>query len=769
VEIFAGLVVKTTAASYTYRLRYNITGTPVDHLRFQMPREYAPLAAVDSPAKRSITQFDGEGGQAGWDISLVNEVTGTVDVTVNFTVPVDESTKVLSLPRIETTAPEGYRVVAAVQNISRHEISLKDWTNLEHMPASEQRRLIPEQMRESLQYVLDSFESGWSLSLNFKPAKAAARIQAVVDLLAVTTVMDRNGRCRYEAKVALQNRSEQFLKIEVPKGLRLWSATVANQPVKPVTAPDSPEGEVLIPLVKTSPGGLPYDIYLYFADEGEAPLVGPLNGITRLEPPAISIKGIQVMQTTWSVRLPAGYEYMRPGGNMSAVAGTVEMLSLDIDTSTQTEQVAGENWREFNKKLAGEITQAQQYLEANRDEVVREDYDRLRSKLSRQETIQNTLIMGNRAFVEQQQEMVANNINGWLNVDARNAGAVGGGQQFEVLQEEPEFVTRNFSGNVIRLQKELEVSEKQRKELAQAVQQARNGDDLFVINGSADGIIVAGDEQQAQQMGTILEQLGRDNEAQIRMQQEQIARQLSEIRDNRYQRLFQKNGRGKGEGGQAVMAASPPPAPAATWSGESEGTELGVQLDDQESLKAKYDNQTVDLGSRAVAAERAEGGGVFRAGAADVTLRNQLTTAKPRGEMETYYGRAEEVEPYVGKGTYSLPISLPEGEIRLDFARPGPDARLTLWAVPTRLVQALYGTAGVIVAALVLLGLIRIWPRSMRPAQLSARWVIIYVVLFVVLAVLLGLLGVIISVAGILATEAVRSSCSRPTEAVAGS
>ena len=45
--------------------------------------------------------------------------------------------------------------------------------------------------------IFQSFEQAWSLQLGVKPAKAAARVQAVVDLLALTTVIDRRGRCRY--------------------------------------------------------------------------------------------------------------------------------------------------------------------------------------------------------------------------------------------------------------------------------------------------------------------------------------------------------------------------------------------------------------------------------------------------------------------------------------------------------------------------------------------------------------------------------------------
>jgi hypothetical protein len=88
VETFASLLVTTSSALYTYRLRYDISGTPIDHLRLQMPGEYAPLVAVESPAMRSVSKSDAAAGQTQWDIALANEVTGTVDVTVNFAIPI---------------------------------------------------------------------------------------------------------------------------------------------------------------------------------------------------------------------------------------------------------------------------------------------------------------------------------------------------------------------------------------------------------------------------------------------------------------------------------------------------------------------------------------------------------------------------------------------------------------------------------------------------------------------------------------------------------
>ena len=48
---------------------------------------------------------------------------------------------------------------------------------------------------------------------------------------------------------------------------------------------------------------------------------------------------------------------------------------------------------------------------------------------------------------------------------------------------------------------------------------------------------------------------------------------------------------------------------------------------------------------------------------------------------------------YVAKGTYSLPVTLPAGQVRLDFARPSGDAELSITAVPARLIDNAQNTA----------------------------------------------------------------------------
>ena len=118
-------------------------------------------------------------------------------------------------------------------------------------------------------------------------------------------------------------------------------------------------------------------------------------------------------------------------------------------------------------------------------------------------------------------------------------------------------------------------------------------------------------------------------------------------------------------------------------------------------------------------------------------------------------------EVYIASGTYSLPVTLPAGEVRLDFARSSGGAELSIWAVPAETLDNLYGTAAVVVTVLVIAGLVKIWPRSIKKNPISIRHIIGYILLLILLPLLLGLLGLLISLIVILLSEAKRGAFTR--------
>jgi len=559
-EVLGGLVVTSSAASYAYRLRYTIAGSPIDRVSFTLPTEYAPLVAVASPAMRSVAKTDAGGGRTRWTVSLINEVTGLLDVTVNFALPIKPTTTSLPMPTIATDAPEGYRAILAVQNFSRHDLTMGETAKLTPLPLAEQRLLLTEGTRKSLQYALQSFETDWAMQIALKPAKEAKRIQAVVDLLALTSVIDADGRCRYQALITLQNRSEQFLRVKAPAGLRLWSAHVAGQPVKPVADAKAPADEILIPLIKTDPSGMPYDVTLYFAGQG----LTRLGRITKITPPAIGVVGVPVMRTTWTLRLPGGYRYIRPGGNVAPVAGTAEVMSIALEArldqykrwksayqrrirSGKGTQFDERNWRYYNEYIANELKVTGKNIDLERSNLDRGDYDKLTNKLSLQYGGQRSSVLEINREQQRQGELYLGNLVHVVNTKADNPGFAEW-QRNSTLNNLPGFVTHaaqqqkaNLSKEQSEIAQELAKSEKSYEEQAASqskrLQMEHRGKEA---GGKAGGDALAWKDLADREGETreVLRKLAEEQKHRISRQQDQTKQQLAQLESNYAERYY---------------------------------------------------------------------------------------------------------------------------------------------------------------------------------------------------------------------------------------
>ena len=163
----------------------------------------------------------------------------------------------LSLPTLITDVPGGYHAILAVQNLSRHELAPGQSKELSPMPAGEQVKFLRQEVISSLQFVWESYVPSWSLDLKLTPAKVASRIAKVVDLLALTTVIDRQGQARYEARIALQNRSEQFLRVRLPAELESGPPSSPESRSSPWWTPPPPAARCSSRWSRHPPAGCP--------------------------------------------------------------------------------------------------------------------------------------------------------------------------------------------------------------------------------------------------------------------------------------------------------------------------------------------------------------------------------------------------------------------------------------------------------------------------------------------------------------------------------
>jgi hypothetical protein len=409
VELTAGVSVRPSRAVYTYRFRYHVEGSPIDRVNLSIPAEIAPRVAVDSPSLRSVRRGEEADGNVPWTILLTDEITGVLDVTLNFSLPVDDSTRRLSVPPIDPGEVDRQEVTLAVQNLSRHEVEFEGSGSLRKAEFDRLGELSAGGTLESLRHVLHGLGRDWSASLAVSPAKVALRTQAVIDLMAIRTLADADGRLRYQVVLDLVNRREQFLRISVPDELRLWSARVAGQAVKPVLPPGEASGEVLVPLVKTTVAAIPYEVELYLAGQAER----RIDGIGRFAPPRVSVLNVPVKRTTWTLFLPRAFRYIQPAGNMSPLAGGkaeadiirmeagLDQLrrmvrSLDSDKGWTYEggekgELLKQNWKLRSKEVSEQYGYNVRQLEQDRSHLNTEAFQRLSRRVKDLESEQRRL------------------------------------------------------------------------------------------------------------------------------------------------------------------------------------------------------------------------------------------------------------------------------------------------------------------------------------------------------------------------------------------
>jgi heme/copper-type cytochrome/quinol oxidase subunit 2 len=105
-----------------------------------------------------------------------------------------------------------------------------------------------------------------------------------------------------------------------------------------------------------------------------------------------------------------------------------------------------------------------------------------------------------------------------------------------------------------------------------------------------------------------------------------------------------------------------------------------------------------------------------------------------------------------------MPISLPAGQVQLDFAHPSGQAVVALWAVPQRLIDSIMAAVALILAIVALIVIRGIWRGGRTERGASGRSAstirkLIAVTVLVVCAILLlcGSLASMIAVAVIVA------------------
>ena len=125
-----------------------------------------------------------------------------------------------------------------------------------------------------------------------------AVLVTLLDEAHATTMLTDDGRRLTSVSFRVRNNRKQFLRLSLPEGAELWSASVATKAVTPARASD---GRILVPLLRSSAAGgalADFEVGMVYVESGAAPVDG--RGSFRAALPTADVPITYVAWTVWA-------------------------------------------------------------------------------------------------------------------------------------------------------------------------------------------------------------------------------------------------------------------------------------------------------------------------------------------------------------------------------------------------------------------------------------------------------------------------------------
>lgn len=272
-------------------VNYTVLHRGIQRLRVQLPPDVT-LLEVEGPGIEDWKQ----GADGVVDLALNFEALGSYRLILNYERPLTAGAGVLPVPRVLDVARE------------------KSWIGVDARSAVElvagaARNASPVDVRELPAAIVGQTDHpvllGWkarggevSIPLEVKTHPDVDMLVTLVDATLADTLVTPDGRRMTRVRYAVRNNRNQFLRLKMPEGAEVWSASVAGRAVKVAKGDEG----LLIPLVRSdaSAGGAlsAFAVELVYVENG-APLGDA--GVARAELPRVDAPTSQLQ---WTVYFP---------------------------------------------------------------------------------------------------------------------------------------------------------------------------------------------------------------------------------------------------------------------------------------------------------------------------------------------------------------------------------------------------------------------------------------------------------------------------------
>lgn len=255
-------------------------------------------------------------GLTTWTLRLQRRMLGAVTIVASFDQPLPEAAAgkpvALAVPQARATGvarESGHVAVSRGENL---EVRVAKSDGLEPRDVKE----LPGRLSSAFLGFRYFDPAAVTLDVELIRHELAEVLGALIRRLHIETVLSDQREVTHEVYMEVQNNSEQYLELSLPKTMEIWSAFVRGVPVRVTTR--ASDGANLIEIVKSETMDKAFRVRLIIKETLPGGALG-MRGSVAFAPPAPL--NMPVQRTTWKLFLPRGYRYVDFGGDMRLEEG----------------------------------------------------------------------------------------------------------------------------------------------------------------------------------------------------------------------------------------------------------------------------------------------------------------------------------------------------------------------------------------------------------------------------------------------------------------
>lgn len=280
------------------------------------------LLGLTGPSIRNHT-VEAAGDQQRIAVEFTQEMEGQFRLEVSYERLLDEGEAQIEVPTLAIEGADVAQGRLAVEALSAVEVQPAVSEQLTAIDLNELPQQLVLRTTNPILMAYKYVSSPYRLALTVTRHQVVDVQPAAIDRAEYRTLITRDGLAVTTAEFLLRNSGEQFLRIQLPEGARIWSAFVDGRPIKPARTTE--EDGVEWHLLKIIHSTRPFPVELIY----ESP-ARPIRGLGTIHA-ALPRPEILVTHTRWDLYVPDGVRYGQPGGVMDLVNAGTPITSADLD------------------------------------------------------------------------------------------------------------------------------------------------------------------------------------------------------------------------------------------------------------------------------------------------------------------------------------------------------------------------------------------------------------------------------------------------------